>query len=591
MKKHKIVFALFMAVILTACSSVGTTAKIGSTASEPSTLQSYESSADISADQSDEAVADHHKSSVGGVNVTSIEGKSSEANRVSGSAESKSTDKRSVISKLVTKNRRTYVEYLDDPYLMYGVQIRIDNLIASGIDDPGKWEENFQKAKEVGFRSVIIAISWVEFEIVKDEFDFWFVSLFVKWCDKYDLDLHLIWFGSDVCGAWTNVPKYLWDDPVTYPRADFAPATKHLKYDSPGLIARESNAVKALFDWLEKNDKNHRVSMFQLNNEPDGAGDMDNIPWNASHEEMYKYLWGGGQAEGSIKVMDKLGQTVKASGNKVVTRVNFVNTILDNSVNVARKNLRKTFDMPGVDIVGIDEYSRLISVQERFMDYVNAEIPSGNVTHVPEASGAQENMINKIMNAFSRGEGYLIYEIRTAYGQINDGGVYRQPSASNRTEWVERDGSKMLPGFYTNDWDPKPENVTSEVKSFNNLIYKASHKLATLHKDSISAFNIENKSGSYLKIGEKCGKYTLSYTSPVGGEAMAMCDINGDIILLALYNSSKFTISGKSLSGNASEGYFSKSGVWTQNKSVTVSGDTVTLSAGQCLRIPAGNIK
>ena len=497
-----------------------------------------------------------------------------------------------VISRLATQNGRTYIEYLGNPYLMYGVQIRIDFMLGTAINDPAKLEETFMMAKEVGFRTVIVPISWLQFEIEKDIFDYWYIRSFVDWCNKYDLDLQLIWFGSNICGGnW--VPGYLWLDPAAYPRADFPPAANtHLKYDNPNFIERETNAIGKMFEWLEENDTNHRVSMVQLNNEPDGAADMDNIPWDGTHEELYQYLWGGGQAEGSMAVMDALGQTVKSSGYQVVTRVNFVNTILDNEVNVTRRNLRKTFDLPGVDIVGIDNYARPISVYDRFMDYLHREVPEGNVPHVPEASGAQDNMINKAMHAFSRGEGYLIYEIRTVNttGTDNDGGVYRIPSARGGTEWVERDGTVMLPGFYHGDWEAQPENITSEVRAFNNLIYKAAYKLATLPFGSITAYNTENVNGPYVSPDKRCGIYRIGYESPTGGEAMALCDTNGDVILLSLYDESKFIFPGKAITGNASVGYFTNSGEWTTEREVEITGEHIMLSAGECVRIPADNI-
>ena len=501
------------------------------------------------------------------------------------------------VSKLAKNDDRTIIEYLGNPYLMYGCQIRLDNLRASGVYDINAEEEYFKKLHELNFQTVIWQLSWVLFETDRDKYDTFELDMVLKWCDKYDLNLQINWFGSDVCGSWTNVPKYILNDRDTYPRLPLSPET-HLIYGTPALIERETNAVSKLFQFIEEKDVGFRVSMFQVENEPDNAdsfkepnGEKTQIPWNGTDEQVFTYLWGGGQAEASINMMDKIGQACKNSNRSVVTRANFVHTIFSNMINQKNKYLKKTFDRKYIDIVGIDIYSSTIEDYNKIMDYCVAETGPDNFSHSPESSGAQGTVINRVINSFARGEGYLLYELRGAVPFVPaeyDGGIFRMSS----TEWIERDGTQQVPNNEQNSFGKTIiENKTAELRDFNKLIYKASNKLASLNKNRIAGFNIENKDGNHTEKGVLCDRYTLDYSTPSGGEAMAICDINGDLILLSLHNNSTFTVSGKTLSGKGSIGYFTPDGKWTEESSVDLSGASVTLPGVTCMKIPAEGIK
>ena len=508
-----------------------------------------------------------------------------------------SKSEKTEVSKLVKNDGRAMIEYLGNPYLMYGCQIRLDNMRASGIRDINAEEEYFKKLHELNFQTVVWQLCWVLFEVDKDKFDTFELDMVLKWCEKYDLNLQIIWFGSNVCGSWTNIPKYIWNDSETYPPLPLSPQT-HLIYSTPALIERETKAVSKLFEILEQKDVTSRVCMFQVENEPDNAGDFKEangekmqIPWNGSDEQLFPYLWGGGQPDASINMMDKIAQACKNSNRSVVTRTNFVYTIFSNSVNQKNQYLRKTFERKYIDIVGIDIYSSTIEDYNKIMDYCVKETGPDNLSHSPESSGAQGTVINRVINAFDRGEGYLIYELRGAVPFVPaelDGGIYRMSS----TEWIERDGTQQVPNNEQNSYGKTMiESKTAELRDFNKLIYKASNKLASLNKDRISAFNVENKDGNYTQKGVLCDKYTLDYSTPNGGEALAICDTNGDLILLSLHKDSAFTVSGKTLSGKGSIGYFTVDGKWTEESSVDLSGSSVTLPEVTCMKIPAASIK
>lgn len=56
-----------------------------------------------------------------------------------------------VVTEVVKKNEKNYIEYLGKPYLNYGVQITLDR--TQGMT-PAQREEFFQKASEIGFRKI-----------------------------------------------------------------------------------------------------------------------------------------------------------------------------------------------------------------------------------------------------------------------------------------------------------------------------------------------------------------------------------------------------------------------------------------------------
>ena len=506
------------------------------------------------------------------------------------------------VSKLVTKNGRTYIEYLGNPYLFYGVQIRIDHLMLENIDDESKWEELFAKTKEMNFHSIIAQSWWRYIEKEKEQYDFYDIGLLIKWCEKYDLDLQLTWLGSNVCGEpfmtpWVgkkkygellSLPKDIMDDPVTYPRNANAPEHSP-DYSGENFINREKKVFKALLEYLEENDKNCRVSMIQVENEPDNVQGIEGLDWS-DPAKIYPFLWSGGQADSSIAMMETLGKMVKESGHKTVTRANFIDVIYKNPYSREQHYLKKILQGEGVDLVGIDNYSGRIEDSNELMDFINEEAGGKpHIAHTPECCGSQGNTINMLMLAFSRGEGRLIYEIKTAnfIPEEYNTSIYRQSSS----EWIERDGTVDVYVYSgVADYGFMKEGITGELRDFNELVYKASCKLASLPIDSIAAFNIENAEGPYEAVNTVCGRYHLSYFSPTGGEAMAMCDENGDLILLSLYKDSAFKINGKTLSGEGSTGYFTTDGKWIEQGTIDLSGSSVTLPGVTCMKISAESI-
>jgi hypothetical protein len=226
-------------------------------------------------------------------------------------------------------------------------------------------------------------------------------------------------------------------------------------------------------------------------------------------------------------------------------------------------------------LVGRDFYA------DRLPDYIKG---SGyfnypwNYNHTPENGAQYKNIINLALNSFDRGMGYIIYELRTTGGRTGayDLGFYR-PTSEN--DWEERDGTRSVP-YSLFKTDPRPEVNAGEVKKFNEMIYKADKKIAFSPDSKNAAFNTEDFQGN-INETRKFASYEVTYTSPVGGEAFALEDENGDIVLLSLKDNSLFTF--KSLPGNlhVSSGFFDQKNIWHQKSSRTISGNKVIMKAGE----------
>ena len=508
----------------------------------------------------------------------------SESTRQQTSDITESGDKRLIVSEVVNKNGRTYVEYKGRPYLMYGIQMRFDNLRSENIYDLNVYEEYFKYAKEAGFKSVLIPVLWIETEVAEDSYDFFYLGKYIEWCNKYDLDLQIIWFGADVCG-YSTLPGYIWEDREKYPRNPYYEEFSEFSYDlsDPDLRERAKKVIEAMMDYIYENDKNQVVSMIQLENESDNAEGLYETNWN-DHDDVTKKGFCGSQSQAVLELIELEGQTVKNSNYRVVTRHNFTPAIKWNAG--YEGILKKAGALMGLDIIGIDAYARSIVEQNDLMDFLRREtFENKNVPHIPENGAHWDGTICLTLSSFERGEGNMLYQLRSAANQPDDTGLYRQSS----DQWIERDGTQTVQDNPVSGSAVKEININT-MKAFNKMIYKADELIASMPEDQITAFNTENIKSNYRSAGLACGPYTLIYDSPSGSQALAVTDMDDNLILMSLFDGT-FTVSDKNLSGKASLGYFDDNGKWIEEKEIQLNGNSVKLASTDCLIIEKENIK
>ena len=96
------------------------------------------------------------------------------------------------------------------------------------------------------------------------------VEKYIELCDRYQLKLEILWFGSYMCGYSVEgyIPDYVINNTSTYP--DLKPSAafegwlgKHyyLKPNTPALVERESKALKQMMDAIYHYDNNHGQKM------------------------------------------------------------------------------------------------------------------------------------------------------------------------------------------------------------------------------------------------------------------------------------------------------------------------------------------
>ncbi|HEY5589831.1 MAG TPA: T9SS type A sorting domain-containing protein [Paludibacter sp.] len=446
------------------------------------------------------------------------------------------------VSRVVRTDNTIYLEHQGLPYLMYAIQLRVDDYASSPIDS--KWAnvyQYFQKTQQAGFKDAIVPVSWSWFEVMENSFNYKFIDDYLAYAKTYDLHLQLMWFGSNVC-AYQYVPNYI------------SSYTKNsqgiLDYSNSNLIAKEVRAVKNLITYIATHDTEKRIVLMQVENEPDHHGPATD-------------LWGGGQKEAAIHMMDTLGQVIHASDADMITRVNLTGytSTADDFANVK-----------GINIVGRDLYTNEYS---SFLDGSSKCDAFWNYNHTPENGAVYRNSVNLALSAFERANGYLLYELRTTGWRAttsSENGLYRKTTGN---DWIDRDGTQTA-AYWENSY--QQEVNLSEIKAFNEMIYKADKRIAVCPASEIIAFNLNDQQGTVNET-KSFSSYTITYTSSVGGEAMVFEDVTGEIVLMALKDNSSFLFQSLPPNLNLSIGYFDDMNVWHQTGKGNIVDNKVTLNA------------
>jgi len=452
------------------------------------------------------------------------------------------------VSRIVRTDNSKYLEYKGLPYLLYGIQLRIDDYISSP-SDPNYVNiyQYFQKTQQAGFREALVPVRWDWFENADNSFNYKFIDDYITYAKTYNLRLQFLWMGSNVC-AYMYTPTYISSNQTTYPRS--TASIDILNYSNVNLIVKEVRAVKKLMAHLATYDTEKRVVLVQVENEPDHMGPSS-------------VLWAGGQKDAAIHMMDTLGQVIHASAVDMITRVNLTGytTTANDFANVK-----------GINIVGRDIYATKYNPD--FLNNSSMFENFWNYNYTPENGAQYRNGVNLVMSAFERANGYLMYELRTSGWRAtnsSENGLYRKTTGN---DWIERDGTQTCT-YWTSNY--QQEVNLAEVKSFNEMVYKADKRIASCPASKITAFNLDDLQGAVNET-KSFSTYTVNYSSAVGGEAMALEDSIGDIILLSLKDNSSFTFQSLPSNFRISIGYFDDLNLWHQTSSRNIIGKNITLN-------------
>lgn len=500
------------------------------------------------------------------------------------------------ISKVVTKNGRTYVEKEGKPFNLHTVHIRID-LICENLALLNKKQydvylrEYFRQAALLGFNSVNCQVHWDRIEIAEDVFDFTLYECVRNYCEEFNLNIQWLWTGSDNCGYYQGVPTYIETDLKNYPRMDNTDSsgkvTKNaiLDYSNPKLVEREKNALSKFMNWLYQYDITHRTVVVQILNEANavGYGGTSAPAANATEEEVDRTTWVNGQRDAILHLMNELGMVVKKGPYRCVTRYNFISYHCYNN-DTSGDEVQMVLDLDGIDLVGMDCFDTGMSMDNVFMTRVAAG--EGNIPHIPETLGGVSTVFGKMLNAFKLGGNLFPYQILSTDGYDNLS-IFRL----NNYEFIERDGTASVGSVL--------EAKTADWRSFNYMVDAVDYMLTVSDLNDFVTFNMENQSLNISETktvaGLKVGFNATAEGESYGSVGFCMKAADGSYLFYSQKGTTTFTFENATLNGKISKGYYDDNGKWIQTGVIAKTGNgfivtPLQASKGSVFRIESDQI-
>lgn len=440
------------------------------------------------------------------------------------------------------------------PFLMLGAQLRTDFFLQLENKTPEELEPYFELASQLNITVLQVPVSWRDVEPEKGAYSGRLPETYIRYCEKYGMKLELLWFGSYMCGFSVEgyIPDYVRKDTVSFPRLrhrfkGWLGEHFFLAPDSPQLVERESRALEALMAAVKNYNRIHggnTVIGIQVENEPDMLATRHNALHGLSPDELWP---------GLIRMLDKLGRVVKASGYPAYTRVNLTTTYPDYI-----EKSKAIVATEGVDFAGLDPYENRVDSITRKLEAL-ASIP-GNYAHIAENGGEYENTDILALKALSMGYGYSVFEVvTTAHPFLK--------------EWTHR-------GVYNPDFSPKPH--TRRIVDAFGIVRKAWYPFATADLQNIVVFNTDadqvRETGSNHKNTRAA---TVAWKTETGGVAFAVEMDDG--LIVASTRSDRMSFPGLAIR-KVEKGFYNPEGHWLAEGTETM-GRELNLAPGTVYRI------
>ncbi|MBQ8885248.1 MAG: DUF4978 domain-containing protein [Clostridia bacterium] len=445
------------------------------------------------------------------------------------------------------------------PLLMLGGQLRTDFFMQLEGKTIDELDQYFKLAREMNVTMVQIPICWSDIETAKGVYSVEYVEKYIEYCEKYELKLELLWFGSWMCGVSVAgyIPQYVMNDQDTYQAINrnmyngWLGKTWMLMPNCAATLERERLAMQAMMDGIYAYDRmhggRHTVVGIQVENEPD----MLLIPHEEDYPENFEYTTDEVCAE-LIKHLDELGQVVKDSKYKCYTRVNLTDRAY---LSYLSEELPK---MAGIDYVGLDPYNNKVNKISAQLDVLAAL--EGNFPHIAENGGEYENNDQLELLAFTKGAGYEVFEVVTTY-------------SPELVDWELR-------GVFHTDFSKKPH--TQRLIDANKIYRDGFLDLVLAGEGKVLGFNLMT-SGGQDKVTQTLTADGISITHATTERGIAYAAVRGKVVTLASTKADTFTINADAL--YCEKGYYSMDGVWHKEKSVSVKGGKLKVEATGVYRV------
>ena len=461
------------------------------------------------------------------------------------------------VSRVVKRGDRIFVEKDGRPYTMHALHIRPDLIyqrykLKTNEDYDAVLKPYYREAAKLGFKMVNCQIHWREIEKEKDCYDFSFWDRIYSYLEEYDLNIQLLWCGSDNCGWYSdNIPAYVRENTTDYYLKpylcpDGVERSVVLDYSNPKLLEREKKAIEKLMEHLYEFDINHRTVAFQVMNEANanGAGLRCPVPrQDSTSEEVDRVTWVGGQEKEIMHMMNELGLAVKNGPYRCITRVNFISYhCYNNGVSDAPKRVAA---LPGIDIVGMDCFDTGKTMDKYFMTKV-ADYPT-NVPHIPEAPAGCYSIFAKMLEAFKIGGSLFVYELRSS---ANDDSLSIMRLTDG--DFVYRDGTQPLKNSVL-------EASTYDWISFNAMVNAIGEMLLVTPLEDIAVFNTVSqvpRIEETRRVGDIEVTFRSASKNMYGSVGLSMRAADGSYLFYSLNSDTAYILKNVSIRGNVSVGRY-----------------------------------
>ncbi len=465
------------------------------------------------------------------------------------------------------------------PVLNLSTLLRTDLLLNADFMKPSEMEDYFALAKETGFNTMDLVVTWREVEPKMNDYVFDDIDVYLDFAKKYNLKLNLVWYGSITDGEThgANLPKYVLNNKETYPvlldlfDGGVFGRYEILDWSSSNLLSREQKAIYSLcnhiYDWSEKETIKDPVMMIQL-----GQGVDRFYKWRISQYGVpgkESDLMTQEEAETLTNTyLNEMGKAVKYSNYKAITRTEFCEQSgVLNFVRNAKSNEFVDLVSPTYlhDVNAMRNGIKSFSDEFEDMPVINAENWANDI-----------NYKAMLANISLGATGYTGYQLSgpVYYPELPNGALYGR---------YNKDGTTLEEKF-----SPKGTRVSdtkSVLQALNNVFVAASET----KRPNFASFGYDNriKEGNSQKIYLNKG-ILIDYDKPLDSIAFAISHENY-IYAYSKENASMVFSNCTLISGQ--EGKFNESGEWENSSSVTLANNTtLSLLGGKTYRVKVATV-
>lgn len=476
------------------------------------------------------------------------------------------------VSTLNTENGKTFIKVNDIPFPLVGAQIRVDFLMNCDGKTIQQCQPFFQKAQELGVNCVQIPVWWKLIEPTQNNFSWTVLDQILTYVNQYNLKMELLWFSTNMCGeAFSNyVPDYILNLPnVRLIRNDGCPYWNYYGYqynlvlNDATLLAREVNAVQTLMEhirvWDNANGAKRPVVSVQVHNEPDIFArwryDQKQIHYADNRTFTKNDAWNM-----TLDALNTVGQAVKNSNYKVITRTNLVTSSgVSSFAEISGASPVDVHNLTGIDIVGSDPYVTSVDViKSNTLSFLSLQ---NHYPLVAENKGTYANGASLLLTATALGSGYNFYDLATSKFVIDNTSPEYQ--------------SEIDHGVYT--WDLQDKAHTASLKTMIKGLVKAYPDVAVTKNDNFIAFNVQSQQPqSIYSQSVNSSKIRFDFSTTVGASGFSIT--KDSYILIYCTDEAEIRLSNATFS-NPVKGYFNSSGSFVSDGNATLSDGNTLLNA------------